>query len=580
MARKPKNLPGAGLLNMRHTRHRPGPENISTPSTSVAVGPSPIYISLDGIPERDRDAFLTYPVEERESMLPIDLRVPLAPWRPWDSDGDADRDAEGDTEVDLLVDPPKDLPVFQALRTSPRKRKEKEMYEPEPFQKEKKKSPKTKHNKKGKEKAHTPSDEDLPSLNDPIAIERYQAKQQVDSQTPAPPHTPKKRRPGRQPDQHVLIGSRLTEDEDRILIMIALRYQAKYGVDPMYRFWTRVRAQFQKITKRTYASVERRARDLLEIRHNQLRREAESGHGHEARDDKWTKTMDAWDLVVQAYNSKKDDSKVAKKKKLQHSKRHDQARDSLNARLGNKNKGSRKVTIDISSGGSDSETSPTSAEDTHESTTNDESSTDEIHDDLLSPRFTSPPVISVQAVESRRDTPTPGPSNMDPPGSDLEAMVADIVTDDERTIPLAKKTPKKTKKPRRERKARGTTATELGIGDVTAAMTKYLHHMTNRSTAPKDEVPQVPQVNIEGYKGIREHLNRLTKNQALILTNQEDFDIQNTNILNQINILTHRVNEFTARICSLQHNQVLFNSLLESFLNIKEIRTIKLSETE
>ena len=73
-------------------------------------------------------------------------------------------------------------------------------------------------------------------------------------------------------------------------------------------------------------------------------------------------------------------------------------------------------------------------------------------------------------------------------GSDLEAIVTNIIIDDERIISLIKKTLKKIKKSRRERKVRETTVIEFEIRDVIAAIIKYLYYIINRSTALKDEV--------------------------------------------------------------------------------------------
>ena len=81
------------------------------------------------------------------------------------------------------------------------------------------------------------------------------------------------------------IGSRSTEKDDLILVSLALKYQALYGVDSMKVFWKRVRTKFEKVINRAYASVKRRTKDLLEIREEQLKKEAKAGHGHEARDD-------------------------------------------------------------------------------------------------------------------------------------------------------------------------------------------------------------------------------------------------------------------------------------------------------
>lgn len=120
-----------------------------------------------------------YAMPTHYTMLPLSPNVTLEPYT-WTEDDN----------------PP-------SLRTSPRKRKEKEIYESEPFQK----SLQSKR-KKGKEKEHTPSisdDNDLSLANDLEGMESYQARQS---------HISKKRRPGRQPDQHPVVGKRLTEDDD------------------------------------------------------------------------------------------------------------------------------------------------------------------------------------------------------------------------------------------------------------------------------------------------------------------------------------------------------------------------------
>ena len=77
MTHKSKNLFNVRLLNMRHTRHRPKPENIFILFISVVVESSSIYISLNDISKRNRDIFLIYSIEKRESILLIDLRVSL-----------------------------------------------------------------------------------------------------------------------------------------------------------------------------------------------------------------------------------------------------------------------------------------------------------------------------------------------------------------------------------------------------------------------------------------------------------------------------------------------------------------------
>ena len=46
-----------------------------------------------------------------------------------------------------------------------------------------------------------------------------------------------------------------------------------------------MRTKFEKVINRAYASVKRRIKDLLEIREEQLKKEAKAGHGHVARDD-------------------------------------------------------------------------------------------------------------------------------------------------------------------------------------------------------------------------------------------------------------------------------------------------------
>lgn len=286
-----------------------------------------------------------------------------------------------------LDDPDEPLTISQRLSATPPKRKEKKRYEPDPYIFQKKK----KGNRKGKEKEHTPildeqeeEDEELPIWNDITAMKSYADKQQLSSQFLGnPQHSSMPRTPyttgrGRKPNSTVTVGSRLTEHEDIILVSLALKYQASYGLETMQVFWKRVRNKFERITKRTYASVERRTKDLLEMRQEQLKKESKAGHGHEARDDVWTQAIDDWNEVVTTLQKKKHTSRAAKAKKIQDSKDHDRKRESLNERLGNKKK---KVTIDISSNETTSDETNSQDDETNNETDN-ESSTDIIPDDL------------------------------------------------------------------------------------------------------------------------------------------------------------------------------------------------------
>ena len=66
-------------------------------------------------------------------------------------------------------------------------------------------------------------------------------------------------------------------------------------------FWKRVCNKFERITKRIYVSVEWRTKNLIEMRQQQLKQEVKSGYGYETRDDMWTKAIDDWNNVIEAY---------------------------------------------------------------------------------------------------------------------------------------------------------------------------------------------------------------------------------------------------------------------------------------
>ena len=391
-----------------------------------------------------------------------------------------------------------------SLRTSPRKRKEKKIYESEPFQK----SLQSKR-KKGKEKEHTPSipdDNDLPLANDLEGIELYQARQS---------HISKKRRPGRQPDQHPVVGKRLTEDDEIIIVKIALKYQARFGVDSMRRFWMRVRSQYEKIANRSYYSVDRKAKDCLERRHSQLKHETKSGHGHKAREDEWTQIMDDWDTVVQAYKAKKDDDKEAKRKKLRDTKHYNRDRERLNERLGNKKTKKTNEILNISSGISSS--SDATDVETNNST-NGESSTDEISHDGLPRESSMPP--SIATLRSESSTPIPGPSNINT-RTDIDI---DNLSEASKLLPQRKK--KAPRKQRRERKDRGPVATKE-IAELGATMTTYIEHLMKQPTVIPATAPAAPPIRQtelmqgqqrmeEGIKSLSESVGKIQENQVML----------------------------------------------------------------
>ena len=492
--------------------------------------------------ERNQIALSTYPKELRGVMLPLGPGITLEPYH-WDESDEP-------------------LTISQRLTATPRKRKKKKPYEPEPFQK--------KRNKKGKEKEHTPlaieeedDDEELPPWNDPIAMKLYVETQQQRlkdlrnqsnevSQTPAAPRTPQKGGRGRRPNQSVKVGSRLTEEDDIIIVSLALKYQASYGITSMTAFWKRVRNKFERITKRTYASVERRTKVLIEMRQQQLKQEAKAGHGHEARDDMWTKAIDDWNDVIEAYQQKKHTSKAAKEKKAQDSKDHDRMRQSLNERMGNKK---RKVLIEIASDVSNETNSDenNTQEGSADSSTDDESSNDDIPDDLATPLA----INSVRSVESVGDSPTPGPSKSGPSDPYLDALLVGISSHSDTPVPPprnVKKTKKTPKKQYRQRKDRPTAATE-GTAELQATMARYIEYLMNQ---PPAATSKTITTDTEGSQA--KTIRHISKQISIVTENQRKYWSRLRDIDDNLDAIKDHTRHS-------QNNQVLLNENMDVLEN-------------
>ena len=140
----------------------------------------------------------------------------------------------------------------------------------------------------------------------------------------------------------------MTEKEDLILINSCLKLSASYEVDEVVKFWAKVRAEFEKQTKRDYKNLKARVKRLMEDR--TIERGLETGSAK--RKDDWTIAIDAWIAIVEAQKQIKRKVKMTAKELEEQIKETNRRRDNL-ARRPSKKRPDREGEDSESSTGSE-----------------------------------------------------------------------------------------------------------------------------------------------------------------------------------------------------------------------------------
>jgi len=302
---KRNRLPGERQLDMRPTKkttvsHRPPILISSQPSDDSENNENATqmksYFDLNALTEENRRAFLTYPTHLRASIYTAEPNVTIEPFSLDDS----------------LPDTP---------RKSPRKRKERSLFNQDLFQK----TPSKGRGQKSKEKEHTPEGDDL--QNRPTG-------------SPSTYHKIHHKAPGRQLGQKVSLPKRLTDEQKTMILDICIaRGFDKFSTQTSQHFWERVSQKFKDLTDIPYRSTKRIVDKMLVWRKHLKKKQ---GSGHAARDDDLTQAIDQWQEIIDEVTEEHTLQLSQKEQKTRHGKAHDLRRDRLNERLGNKKKKRRR----------------------------------------------------------------------------------------------------------------------------------------------------------------------------------------------------------------------------------------------
>lgn len=129
-------------------------------------------------------------------------------------------------------------------------------------------------------------------------------------------------------------GSRLTEDEDLILIQLCLKNELAYGIERgNTKFWNTIRVQFAKETGQDYTKPKRHLDDLINKRKIHL---AMIGTGDEEDENTYTRALDDWMKVVDTHDNEATKKKDTAKQQANKIQKEEKIRDNLMQRMGKK----------------------------------------------------------------------------------------------------------------------------------------------------------------------------------------------------------------------------------------------------
>lgn len=388
---------------------------------------------------------------------------------------------------------------LEDTRRSPRKRKEATRFESEPFQR----SP-AKKRKKTDELPQTADTQELEeeetdaeSSTDPDFDVKISSKRPAIGISTAPPPVtpvaPIKRKKGRQPEQKLQYGTRLTEEDDIVLANMCIARSTKYGIETMQQFWNKIRKRFEKAIGRKYVDVSRRMEDLVAKKKADIRASHKSDHA--ARDDDWTQAVDGWIPTFVVYQKTKDQKSSSRKRKIQNNAKHEKRRNRLSQRMADKPE--YPSTSSSSESFGDQNGSDDSSLDTIRTASGDDAKTSEVLDLVNGP--SSPfddDIVMREALNDNEIGSDPFPTDEKyPPMLLSRALSIDRSTSSEsfalstlsESIRSAKKRPAKQsrkssdsaksahirKTPKRSKQARVGAADNVGLGILQQALSDY-----------------------------------------------------------------------------------------------------------